>query len=140
MACELSARIVPGDAKCVQYRHSLSQSCRTCTPGQEFVPVLQLPAEEMQPQHKKGQNSRSGAVISPAADLACRYFDSINSQLGAGVSWVTISNLIKQATGAVFDQKTLHRYFNAETVRRGMPVRELLQGSPKSRKNRLVAR
>lgn len=138
MGCELSTRIVPGDAKCRQYRYSVSQACRTCRPGQEFVPVLQLPAEEMQPQHKKGQNSRSGEVVSPAADLAIKYFDSINSQLDAGGSWITICNLIKQATGAVFDQKTLHRYFDAETVKRGLPVRELLQGCPRSRKNRLV--
>lgn len=30
MACELSVRIVPGDAKCKQYRKSLSDTCRSC--------------------------------------------------------------------------------------------------------------
>ncbi|MGE0919461.1 hypothetical protein [Trichlorobacter lovleyi] len=31
MACELSARIVPGDGTCKQYRQSNSPSCRECT-------------------------------------------------------------------------------------------------------------
>jgi len=138
MGCELSARIVPGDAKCLQYRNAVSQSCRTCAPYQEFVPVLQLSADTMQKQFNKAHKSRSGVVVSPAADLAAKYFDSINSQLDAGGSWSTIANLIKQATGAVFDLKTLRRYFDAETLRRGLPVRKALQGCPKSRANRLV--
>lgn len=143
MACELSARIVPGDAKCLQYRQAVSQSCRTCQPYQEFVPAMQLPDSAKKnlftgDPTKIGR--RLGTCVSPAVELAVKYFDSINSQLDAGGSWITICNLIKQATGAVFDRKTLQRYFTAETVRRGMPVRELLQGSPRSRKNRLVAR
>lgn len=135
--CELSARITPGDPKCLQYRNAVSQSCRACNPHKEFVPVLQFDPAEMKKQPNKGNQSRLGSVTSPAADLAVKYFESINSHLDAGGSWITICNLIKQATGQVFHAKTMKRYFNAERVKRGMPVRELLQGCPKSRPSRL---
>lgn len=140
MACELSARIVPGDAKCLQYRFAVSQSCRTCRPDAEFVPVMQLPDAEKKNLFvgdKSTLGRRLGTNVSPAVDLAVRYFESINSQLDAGGSWSTIVNLIKQATGYKFDLKTLRRYFDAETVRRGLPVRVALQGCPKSRAKRL---
>lgn len=36
MSCDLSARVSPGDAKCLQYRKSGSESCRGCV---DFVPM-----------------------------------------------------------------------------------------------------
>lgn len=42
MACELSARIVPGDAKCKQYQQSNSVSCRECTEVKPFTVVEEV--------------------------------------------------------------------------------------------------
>lgn len=39
--CELGARIIPGDAKCQQYRLSVSESCRSC----EFVAGVVMEAK-----------------------------------------------------------------------------------------------
>ena len=140
MVCELSPRIVPSDGRCDQYRKSLSQSCRVC--GSAILSEVMPLSEDMKNQFRGDLDtvaSRRGAAVTPAAELAVKYFESINSHLDGGGSWITICNLIKQATGAVFDHKSLRKWFDIESKRRGLPVRQLLQGCPKSRENKIAA-
>lgn len=50
--CLLSLRIIPGDARCCQYRKSLSQSCRDCEawmPENKHVEVKPVPKPTKQP-------------------------------------------------------------------------------------------
>lgn len=57
--CELSVRIVPGDAKCVQYRQSGSDSCRDCA---DYSPVLAAvkPVEVVDMDDSKPKRLRKG--------------------------------------------------------------------------------
>jgi len=44
MPCELSARITPGDAKCLIHRRDYSASCRTCT--DYFMEPIDMPKKK----------------------------------------------------------------------------------------------
>lgn len=58
--CELSSRIVPGDARCMQYRASRSLSCRDCELIKPAVEAVTVEVESMPVAVDKPKQLRKG--------------------------------------------------------------------------------
>ena len=117
--------------------HSPGLTCWCCGVWMEqpSAPALVLTKEEMTPRQidKRHIGCRKGVVVSVAAGFAATFYESIHSELKAGVSWRTIVNMIKQATGKRFDQKSLRKYYDLECSKRGIAAIRYNIGRPKQR-------